>query len=166
VTGGEEWLMIRHMLACRSGNRCEICGQPLGAGREGSVHHRQPRGMGGTSDLAVHSLERLLLGCGGHLGGVLGCHGLIEKNRAWAYRFGYLVPHSVPGRPTPATDCAQVAVVLPSGRRVLLAPRALEYFPAPGPPYTDRPLQVLAAALGRARVAVICRLTPAAAGSV
>lgn len=135
MTGVDEWRMIRHMLACRSGHRCEVGGELLDAVNEGSVHHRQPRGMGGTSDPDVHSLERLLLVCGGRYGGVCGHHGRIEANREWSYRNGYLVPHPVPGRPTEATDCARVPVTLWSGRRVLLAAGALEYFPAPGTPY-------------------------------
>jgi hypothetical protein len=136
-TGGDSdmWRMIRHLLACRSGHRCEIGGELLDAVNEGSVHHRQPRGMGGTSDPDVHSLERLLLVCGGSFGGVLGCHGRTEKNRQLAYRMGHLVPHAAPGVATDATDCAKVPVVLWSGRRVLLDPVALEYLPAPGAPY-------------------------------
>jgi hypothetical protein len=131
----ETWRMIRHLLACRSGHRCEIGGEPLNADNEGSVHHRQPRGIGGTSAPGVHSLERLLLVCGGRLGGISGHHGQVEASREWAYRMGYLVPHAAPGVATDATDCAKVPVVLWSGRRVLLDPVALEYRPAPGAAY-------------------------------
>ena len=77
----ETWRFILHLLACRSGHRCEVGGEPLDAGNQGSIHHRQPRGMGGTSDPDVHSLERLLLVCGGRLGGVLGHHGQVEAER-------------------------------------------------------------------------------------
>lgn len=130
----DDWEIILHMLACRSGGLCEVGGEPLTRDQR-SVHHRQPRGMGGTSDPDVHSLERLLLVCGGRLAGVRGHHGKVEANREWAYERGYLVPHSAPGRPTDATDCAKVPVTLWSGRRVLLAPHATEYFPVPGAPY-------------------------------
>lgn len=144
VTGGlwpadfddaETWGFVRHLLACRSGHRCEVGGELLDAVNEGSVHHRQPRGMGGTSDPDVHSLERLLLVCGGRLAGVAGHHGQVEADREWAYRRGLLVPRAAPGVSTDATDCAKVPVVLWSGRRVLLDPVALEYRQAPGAPY-------------------------------
>lgn len=91
------------------------------------MHHRQPRGAGGTRDPDVDSLERLLLCCGGRL--ALGCHGRIEHNRVWAEAHGYLVPHG----DGPAADPARVPVTLWSGRRVLLG--ACEYFQAPGDPY-------------------------------
>ena len=83
----------------------------------------------------VNGLARLLLVCGGRLGGVMGCHGRIEQDRAWAEGRGYLIRHPRPGQPTAATDPAQVPVVLYSGRRVLLCPSAPVYLPAPGAPY-------------------------------
>lgn len=120
--------MIRHWLACRSGHRCEACGRPLGPGRdlrlpaeaEGTVHHRTPWYRGHPD---AESLERMLLCCGGRLGGVLGCHGRIERERTWAEGRGYLVPS--PGDP------AVVPVILWSGRRVILAPLATEYLDPP-----------------------------------
>lgn len=136
ITGEpERWRMIRHWLACRSGHRCEVCGRRLGpddrfrlpADAEGTVHHRQPGGIGGTSNPDADSLERLLLCCGGRLGGVLGCHGRIHHEPSWAERSGYLVPRPL--------DPADVPVTLWSGRRVLLAATATEYLPAPGRPY-------------------------------
>ena len=133
VTPAEEfWRAIVHMLACRSGHCCEICGCRLGPGNEGTVHHRLPRGMGGTSDPDVHDLPRLMLLCGGRLGGVQGCHGIVERHRAWAYRNGYLIPH---GAGVEVADPASVPVVRRSGRRVLLTP--YNYDPAPGPMYAD-----------------------------
>jgi hypothetical protein len=112
-----------------------VCGGQLGpddrgrlpAEREATVHHRQLRGSGGTRDPDVHSLERLLLCCGGRLGGVLGCHGRIHAERRWAEGRGLIVP-----RPA---DPATVPVVLWSGRQVLLLPGATEYGRPPGDPY-------------------------------
>lgn len=130
MTGADvDWDQVLHLLACRSGQRCEICGRPL-TRDEATIHHRLPRGMGGTSDPGVHDLARLMLLCGGRLGGVRGCHGITERHRTWAYRNGYLI-HRAPG--TAAPDPATVPVVLRSGRRVLLTPYA--YVQAPGPAY-------------------------------
>lgn len=76
---------------------CEMCGTPLitfsHAGdrtsyRPHSIHHRQPRGMGGTSRPEINSPANLLLVCGT---GTTGCHGWIESNRAEAYTNGLLV---------------------------------------------------------------------------
>lgn len=55
-----------------------------------SVHHRQPRGMGGSS-LDVNRASNLLLLCGS---GTTGCHGMVESQRVLAYAHGWLVPRS------------------------------------------------------------------------
>lgn len=115
--------MIRHLLACRSGHRCEICGIQLGPGEEGTVHHRQPRGRGGTSDPDIDLLSNLLLLCGGALGGILGDHGLTESYREEAYALGRLVKHPL--------DPAKVPVVLYGGRRRMLDPEQPFYWDPP-----------------------------------
>jgi hypothetical protein len=133
VTGGtatERWRYIGHLLACRSGHRCEGCGRPIVAGvREPSIHHRQARGMGGTSRADIHDLSNLLLLCAGfsrRLAGVLGCHGDAEHHRSDPVARGLIVPHP--------TDPATVPIVLASGRRVLLDPYGPHYLtPREGP---------------------------------
>ena len=96
----------------------ELCGVPVAMidddGRTTpiaaySIHHRQPRGMGGTDDPAANSPANLLLLCGT---GTTGCHGLVETQRALAVEHGWLVPHS--------TDPASVPVLLFFGDRVYL----------------------------------------------
>lgn len=73
----------------RAGSACEWCG----IGRGLSVHHRLPRGAGGTA--RPHWCPaRLLLLCG-H--GTAGCHGMTESRRRWAYGQGLLVPRPAPG---------------------------------------------------------------------
>jgi len=72
----------------RSGFKCERCGKSLGGGEHVSVHHRSPRGMGGTHDAKVNSFSNLMALCGS---GTTGCHGWIEKNRAIALEEGWLV---------------------------------------------------------------------------
>ena len=54
----DTWRMIRHLLAVRSGHRCELCGRQLDAGHQGTVHHRLPRGAGGTRDPKVNDSGR------------------------------------------------------------------------------------------------------------
>lgn len=92
--------------------------------RELSIHHRQPRGMGGSSRPQVHDLSNLLLLCAGfsrRLAGTLGCHGTVEGNRNAAKARGLLVPSGL--------SAADVPVVLASGRRVLLAGDGPFYLP-------------------------------------
>ena len=53
------------------------------------VHHILPRGMGGSSDPAIHDLDNLVVLCGG-VTGRDGHHGLVEDERGLAYEFGLL----------------------------------------------------------------------------
>lgn len=69
----------------RAGYRCELC---LGPVDQGSIHHRQPRQMGGTRNGWVNHAENLLAICGS---GTTGCHGHVESQRDESYRTGRLV---------------------------------------------------------------------------
>lgn len=99
---------------------CELCGillAELDADgvkvswiRPHSDHHRQPRGMGGSSDPMINDPSRRMLVCG--TDNKTGCHGLIESQRVMAKDNGWLVP-----RPT---DPATVPVLVFPGVRVLL----------------------------------------------
>lgn len=109
--------VVRLVVVSRAGGSCELCGVPVAVVDDDgqvtpvaaySIHHRQPRGMGGTDDPAVNSPANLLLLCGT---GTSGCHGLVESQRAMAVTNGWLVP-----RPT---DPATVPVELHDGRRLL-----------------------------------------------
>lgn len=136
--GAADWAHIETMIHLRSGGRCEIQSPECLAGPRGdlsrlsrhdrSLHHRRPRGMGGTKRVDVHSIAALVDTCG-H--GTKGCHWYTEQNRTWALGRGLLVPNNGTGD---AVDPAQVPLVLPSGRRVLLD-RFGGYSPAPGLPY-------------------------------
>jgi hypothetical protein len=116
----EEWRVIEHLLAVRSGGprgHCEVCGRESEPGvRELSIQHRQARGMGGTRNPLVHDLTRLVFACAGfsrRLAGVLGCHGLLESHPLWARKRGL-------GNLPDTADPAIWPVVLYGGRRVLL----------------------------------------------
>lgn len=72
----------RELVVRRDHHACVCCG---GRVRSGQVHHRTPRGMGGTKLAAANLPGNLILGCA-H------CHlTRWESDRDWAYRLGYLV---------------------------------------------------------------------------
>ncbi|MCX5070847.1 hypothetical protein OOJ91_33925 [Micromonospora lupini] len=118
--GADAWEWIQQQLLVRSGGNCEArtpwCLAEHGTGslvrlsRERvSIHHRRPRGMGGTRRADAHALHNLMLLCGT---GVTGCHGWTESERTAARQRGLLVHQDV--------DPAVAPVVLASGRVVLL----------------------------------------------
>lgn len=63
----------------RSHERCERCGA-MGE----QIHHRRPRGMGGTRREDTNSLAAIVHLCAN-------CHSYIESNREWAHEHGWLV---------------------------------------------------------------------------
>lgn len=74
------------LVKARAGGRCERCGA-----RDSpywSLHHRKPRGMGGSKDPRIHSPANLLYLCGS---GTTGCHGWVESHRAEARDLGLLL---------------------------------------------------------------------------
>ena len=70
---------------------CARCGTGLrfeGRGFGWSVHHRSPRGMGGSKVPWVNLPANLVTLCGS---GVTGCHGWVESHRDVATALGWLV---------------------------------------------------------------------------
>lgn len=84
----------RDLVFDRAGGCCERCGTRLHVDgvwvADHSFHHRQPRGMGGTTRPEVNSPVNILLVCGT---GTTGCHGFIEAHRTSAEAEGWLVRH-------------------------------------------------------------------------
>ena len=82
----------RSLVLDRAQGGCELCGAQLHDGitwlRSHSIHHRRPRGAGGSSLASTNSPANLLLLCGD---GVSGCHGRVESNRTRALEAGWLV---------------------------------------------------------------------------
>ena len=76
---------LRELILVRSGGVCECCG----GRRYESLHHRTPRGMGGSKDAALNSPANIGAVCGN---GTTGCHGSIEVSRTIAQNYGWLVP--------------------------------------------------------------------------
>ena len=103
-TGASQETRIAVVL--RSGYRCEICGGSLQGVDGMSVHHRKPRGMGGTVDIKINNASNLMAICGS---GTTGCHGWLESHREEAYEKGWLVHRY--------DDPAEVAVELMQGVR-------------------------------------------------
>ncbi len=83
------------LVLARSNGVCEVCGQA----RAPNVHHRRPRGMGGTSR-AIESPGWLLHVCG--QGNTSGCHGRIESSREAAREAGWLLTDRQTPQDTPA----------------------------------------------------------------
>lgn len=78
------------MVIHRDRGQCAWCGdRPEGERGTGwSVHHRRPRGMGGTRRDDTNSPANLVILCGS---GVDQCHGTVESRRGDAYDRGVLV---------------------------------------------------------------------------
>lgn len=101
---------VRRIIEQRSLGRCEVCG----LNRSGmQIHHRRPRGMGGTVDGWVGDSPNGLMIC-------QGCHRMVEDRRHWAYTKGLLVRHG--------WHSVDVPVMLASGWSLL----------RPSPPYKMR----------------------------
>lgn len=85
---------VRRVFFDRDGERCFMCRKPLRFEERGhgwSMHHRKPRGAGGTkrtAAAAVASPANALTLCGS---GTTGCHGWVEHNRARAIESGLLI---------------------------------------------------------------------------
>lgn len=80
----------------RDGHACVVCGYPV-SGERGiswSIHHRRPRGMGGSKRPDTNSPVNLVTVDGS---GTTGCHGWLESHRAGAFCNGFLLmQHSDP----------------------------------------------------------------------
>ncbi len=75
---------VRNQIKERSKQRCEVC---TAYAFNAQIHHRKPRGMGGSKDPVVGSAAN---GLWVHPG----CHSKIESERSWAFDHGYLVRQS------------------------------------------------------------------------
>lgn len=103
---------------------CEIHGGELGhiRGLDWSVHHRIPRGMGGSRRGGLNLPPAVLVVCGS---GTTGCHQVIESHRSAAYRAGWLLHSGA----APAVE----PVLIESGARWVLLTADGGYRPCPAP---------------------------------
>ena len=82
----------RGLIKDRARGFCERCARPL---REfAQIHHRTPRGMGGTSDDSLASPANGLWLC-------FRCHQWVESHRSEAVRMGWIVPRGQLPHETP-----------------------------------------------------------------
>lgn len=91
----------------RANWKCERCGTLVP--QSISVHHRTPRGMGGTRDQNINAPSNLVLLCGS---GTTGCHGWIESHREAARELGWLVPRGF--------NSTEIPIIENTGRAWLL----------------------------------------------
>lgn len=89
--------LVRIAVLARAGDRCELCNQYCSA----NIHHRRPRGMGGSRSSWMNTAENLLALCGS---GTMGCHGYVESNRSRAYESGWLLRSGMFPWETPFVD--------------------------------------------------------------
>lgn len=101
--------VTRKAVFARASNSCERCGKAITGAY--SIHHRKPRGMGGTKDPAANSPSNLVLLCGSATTPD-GCHTSVEKFRQAAINTGWIV--------TRTADPAKVPIKFPTGRWYLL----------------------------------------------
>jgi hypothetical protein len=91
---------VRLRIIERAFFECENCGTnnfDFGI----SIHHRKPRGMGGTKKTEINDPSNLLLLCGS---GTTGCHGWIESHRTESYEKGLLVKQNDNPEDVPVVD--------------------------------------------------------------
>lgn len=82
------------LVVARDKGMCARCGRHVIAGvrgRDWSLHHRRPRGAGGSTLVWVNRPGNLILLCGDATS-TGGCHAWVESNRDEARREGFLVP--------------------------------------------------------------------------
>ena len=80
---------VRQTVYARSQGRCERCGA---SAYGGALHHRRPRGMGGSRRPETNRPANLVLLCGEFSPGALsGCHETVESRRDMARACGWLV---------------------------------------------------------------------------
>lgn len=88
---------VVEMVLARSGGMCERC---YGTGEQ--IHHRRPRGMGGTHRVETNMPANLVHLCHS-------CHGWVESHRTQALADGWLIRQASPKSP------AEVLVMLAWG---------------------------------------------------
>lgn len=88
---------VRNMVLRRADGRCERCALWTDAVQ---LHHRRPRGMGGSKRADTNSPANALALC-------RRCHADVESMRADAYELGYLVSSLLAPEMVPVFRCGQ-----------------------------------------------------------
>jgi hypothetical protein len=96
---------IAAVVAARDWWSCVHCGKNIAGSERGtdwSIHHRIPRGMGGTKDPRINAPANLLVLCGS---GTTGCQGLAERCREMARERGLILSRSQNPDEVPVEVC-------------------------------------------------------------
>ena len=110
----------RQIVLERDQHTCQRCGRYVGPFGDFSVHHRAPRGMGGSKDPAINLPANLIVLCGS---GTTGCHGHVESNRREAEEQGFIVRRGlVPAYQPLLTYAGWVRLDNDSGKREAFGP--------------------------------------------
>ncbi|GAA3510279.1 hypothetical protein GCM10022234_00650 [Aeromicrobium panaciterrae] len=88
---------VRELVYERANKCCERCGIYAYGG---SVHHRRPRGMGGSKQADTNQPSNLILLCGS---GTTGCHGWVESHRNEAIDTGLVLRQGTDPTAEPVT---------------------------------------------------------------
>lgn len=81
---------LAELVIARAAGCCDRCGGPVDGWDGYSLHHRDPRGMGGRK--GAHTAANVVLLCGS---GTTGCHGWVEGNRTAAEAEKWLIRGTV-----------------------------------------------------------------------
>lgn len=108
----------RRLVRERDGVRCTMCGLNIFMGR-GSVHHRLPKGMGGSAKL--ENASNLVVLCG--WGNADGCHGKAHSQPEWARNHGWIVSRSFDPAEIPVDMWDGWFLLADDGSRTPCAPR-------------------------------------------
>lgn len=100
----------RELVRWRDRDQCRRCGA-----QTWQIHHRKPRGMGGTRDPLINGPSNLVLLCGT---GTTGCHGWVETNRTEARLQGWLVSQYADPRYQPIDHEGRLAFLTEDGKAV------------------------------------------------
>lgn len=106
---------VRRQVAERAGGCCERCGKKITA--DYSIHHRKPRGMGGTKDPKANSPSNLVLLCGSATTPD-GCHTGVERFRASAMTTGFIVARTADPETVPIKMWSGWWILKPDGTRL------------------------------------------------
>jgi 5-methylcytosine-specific restriction endonuclease McrA len=88
----------------RTNGLCQKCWRP-----GSQLHHRKPRGAGGTSDPTINALPNLVWLC-------LACHAHIEQHRLASYETGWLVRRNAnPAEQYLIDNLGRMLMLLPDG---------------------------------------------------
>ncbi len=80
----QQFYDVKPQVYTRDRGLCVCCGA-----RMTDYHHRQPRGMGGSSrSTTIHSPAALICVC-------RACHNRLESERSWAEKSGYIVRRGI-----------------------------------------------------------------------